>query len=483
MPGGHPGDPPGDGLGRKGDKASTWTWASPWTSTSSTAPTRAGSTPASSASRPSATSCSAARPSSWPPRARSTVLRHRDQPASPASPRAACPACTASSTWTGRPAAPPSDLDDTGRTIDFDDLYLDARLVRQQVRRPACCGASATTSSPTSRSSTPSARPIPVLSDLAIMFGGAQLSLLDVLEGVSGNDLSLVRNVLDILDIVANMQDVDETVLIPLGPGDVPRVPVRLAEDPDAHGRRRHRSSCSPKQVKNGPCGGKMTASTRQRLGQRRQRRGGPGHHAGPRRAEPDPHHAQGLHAAPPRAGQGGYRSKTSVVTQTQPCRHHRLHRQGAGPHVTKWSQQAADHRHARSPSRSSTTPPRSSACSSARTPPWSGSTSAPCRPAPASASASARSWPGRSRSTSASASASPSAPTWRWATTPSASATRCSASRATSSPTAMLDGLYIDDYDAAGNETPEMSRCSPSSSRARCRSGSSGPACTAASR
>ena len=53
--------------------------------------------------------------------------------------------------------------------------------------------------------------PVPVLSDIAMLIGGAAVSLLDILEKVSGNDLTFVRQVLEILDVVASLQPVGGT--------------------------------------------------------------------------------------------------------------------------------------------------------------------------------------------------------------------------------------------------------------------------------
>ncbi len=96
---------------------------------------------------------------------------------------------------------------------------------------------------------------MPVVSDIAIATGGEQVSLLDILEGVSGNDLSFVRKVLEVLDVVAGIRRTDTQMLIPLGPSPVPEYTSGL-KIPSVNLSGSFKML--PKQAKTGPCGGTM---------------------------------------------------------------------------------------------------------------------------------------------------------------------------------------------------------------------------------
>ncbi len=106
--------------------------------------------------------------------------------------------------------------------------------------------------------------PVPVISDIAMLMGQEQVSLLDILSGASGSSLGFVRKAVEVLDIVANISDAKQNLLIPLGASPVDEYdPVKIGIDlpdlpvPDVKAAGSFKTK--PKQSKSGPCGGAMT--------------------------------------------------------------------------------------------------------------------------------------------------------------------------------------------------------------------------------
>jgi Ca2+-binding RTX toxin-like protein len=60
---------------------------------------------------------------------------------------------------------------------------------------------------------------VPIISDLSKLVGQGPVTVLDLLEAISGNDLSLLRSILQMIKFV-NALPADGDLLIPLGPGD-----------------------------------------------------------------------------------------------------------------------------------------------------------------------------------------------------------------------------------------------------------------------
>ena len=60
---------------------------------------------------------------------------------------------------------------------------------------------------------------VPIISDLSKLIGQGPVTVLDVLEAISGNDLSLMRSILQMIKFV-NALPADGALLIPLGSGD-----------------------------------------------------------------------------------------------------------------------------------------------------------------------------------------------------------------------------------------------------------------------
>ena len=59
---------------------------------------------------------------------------------------------------------------------------------------------------------------VPIISDLSKLIGEGPVTVLDVLEAVSGNDLSMLRSILQFVQFVNSMPS-DGSLLIPLGGG------------------------------------------------------------------------------------------------------------------------------------------------------------------------------------------------------------------------------------------------------------------------
>ena len=59
---------------------------------------------------------------------------------------------------------------------------------------------------------------VPIISDLSKLIGEGPVTVLDVLEAVGGNDLSLVRSILQFVRFVNSIPS-DGSLLIPLGGG------------------------------------------------------------------------------------------------------------------------------------------------------------------------------------------------------------------------------------------------------------------------
>ena len=197
------------------------------------------------------------------------------------------------------------------KKIAYDNLYLDGGSFINQFALPVVGGMSDYIKPYKPVIDTVRA-PIPVLSDIAMMTGGQQVSLLDVLEKVSGNDLSFIRNVLDVLDVIANVQPVGNTVLIPLGTTVPDYDPIAIPAFPLGSGK----FKLLPKQVKSGPCGGAMTPNPTPKASGA-QGVGGAGTQPSPAAASQKRYLPKDC--ASTAKGKGGYRSKT-IVTQTEPC-------------------------------------------------------------------------------------------------------------------------------------------------------------------
>ena len=75
---------------------------------------------------------------------------------------------------------------------------------------------------------------IPIISDLSKLVGEGPVTVLDVLEAVSGNDLSLLRSILQFVRFV-NSLPTDGDLLIPLGSG---AAAAASPSSSDARGRR-----------------------------------------------------------------------------------------------------------------------------------------------------------------------------------------------------------------------------------------------------
>ena len=95
--------------------------------------------------------------------------------------------------------------------------------------------------------------PIPVLSDIARATGNAVVTLLSILEAVAANDLTLLRSVLDVIDFANNLRAEATNTLIGLGPV----LANSLDQAPGTF-------STYAKEKRRGPCGGK-DATTGQR--------------------------------------------------------------------------------------------------------------------------------------------------------------------------------------------------------------------------
>ena len=92
--------------------------------------------------------------------------------------------------------------------------------------------------------------PIPVVSDIAVQLGKPAVTPISVLENVTGARLGFVRKVLEVLDIVANIDDVNGSMLIPLG-ASVPESPLKDLIPNEGAGE----FSVEPNQVATATCG------------------------------------------------------------------------------------------------------------------------------------------------------------------------------------------------------------------------------------
>ena len=89
-------------------------------------------------------------------------------------------------------------------TIDYEKLYLDAGTFVDKFAGDVIRGA-ANQVKPYKPLIDAVRAPVPVISDIAMLMGQEQVSLLDILEGSAGANLGFVRKVVEVLDIVANI--------------------------------------------------------------------------------------------------------------------------------------------------------------------------------------------------------------------------------------------------------------------------------------
>lgn len=155
-------------------------------------------------------------------------------------------------------------------SIDYEKLYLDAGTFVDKFAGDVIRGA-AKQVKPYKPLIDAVRAPVPVISDIAMLMGQEQVSLLDILEGSAGADLGFVRKVIEVLDVVSNITEVGSNVLIPLGPSEVPpydAAKIDLGVDlpiPDVKGAGSFKAK--PKQSKSGPCGGTMTLNKNPQAG------------------------------------------------------------------------------------------------------------------------------------------------------------------------------------------------------------------------
>lgn len=155
-------------------------------------------------------------------------------------------------------------------SIDYEKLYLDAGTFVDKFAGDVIRGA-AKQVKPYKPLIDAVRAPVPVISDIAMLMGQEQVSLLDILEGSAGADLGFVRKVIEVLDVVSNITEVGSNVLIPLGASEVPAydpVKINLGLDlpiPDVKGAGSFKAK--PKQSKSGPCGGTMTLNKNPQAG------------------------------------------------------------------------------------------------------------------------------------------------------------------------------------------------------------------------
>ncbi len=155
-------------------------------------------------------------------------------------------------------------------SIDYEKLYLDAGTFVDKFAGDVIRGA-AKQVKPYKPLIDAVRAPVPVISDIAMLMGQEQVSLLDILEGSVGANLGFVRKVIEVLDVVSSITEVGSNVLIPLGASEVPAydpVKIDLGVDlpiPDVTGAGSFKAK--PKQSKSGPCGGTMTLNKNPQAG------------------------------------------------------------------------------------------------------------------------------------------------------------------------------------------------------------------------
>ncbi|QIK65874.1 calcium-binding protein [Nocardioides sp. HDW12B] len=141
-------------------------------------------------------------------------------------------------------------------SVDFGSLYLDAGSFVNDFAGPVIGGV-ADHVKPYKPLIDALRAPIPVVSDIAVQLGKPAVTPISVLENVTGARLGFVRKVLEVLDVVANLEDVGGTTLIPLGTS-VPESPLAGLLPNGGAGE----FSIEPNQVATAPCGTSRTINT-----------------------------------------------------------------------------------------------------------------------------------------------------------------------------------------------------------------------------
>ncbi len=235
------------------------------------------------------------------------------------------------------------DIDlDQDWSIDYNKLYLDAGSFVNKFAGDVIKGA-AKNVKPYKPLIDAVRAPVPVISDIAMLMGRTRCPCSTSLQARAGSDLSFVRKVIEVLDVVANIAPVGKNMLIPLGASEVPQyTPVSIPNVdfaiPDVDGAGLLQGEAEAEQVR--PCGGKMTPNT-EPVGQRSQRHQRHGHAEVPaRRRRPSgacPRTArlegQGRRH-PARQHQGRSRPRSATRPRAAPARsaHATISRASAGP-------------------------------------------------------------------------------------------------------------------------------------------------------